>query len=293
MTQEELERIREGFKAVGINPQAADAWQPLADAAKAAGIELYDDDLDGDDADKDGDKKADTLRIDGIIQSALVSDELSNWSLLKGTCPESVANFLEQADGGDVTILINSPGGDYFGGADIATQLLDHEGKVTVKIIGEAASAASLIAAAADTVEISPLAQVMIHGASVITYGNATTHREQAERLDKIGKSAASIYESRCAKKTVKEWLFDGKDHWLTADEAVSAGFADTKTPIKKKKGAKGAKAADADPAPTAAADAGEEDRARAIDLISASEITQATMLLSFSKSHQGKENQL
>lgn len=292
MTQEELEKIREGFKAVGINPQAADAWQPLAAAAAEAGIELYDED--DDDLDKpekdDGDKKADTLRIDGIIQSALVSEELSNWSLFKGTCPETVANFLEQADGSDITVIINSPGGDYFGGADIATQLLEYDGKVTVKVIGEAASAASLIAAAADTVEISPLAQFMIHGASIITYGNATTHREQAERLDKIGKSAASIYESRCAKATVKEWLFDGKDHWLTADEAVSVGLADSKTPIKKKKGGKGASATDDAAPPTAGEDEGE--RARAIDLISASEINQATMLLSFSKSHQGKETQ-
>ena len=275
MTQDEIERAREAFRAVGVNAKAADAWLPLTLAAPAADFELA---AEGEDEDRD----RHTLRVDGLIFGS-TGGGFAELFGIKGVSPEQVAKFLEEADGDEITLIVNSPGGDYFGGADIATQIVNYEGKVTAQVVGEAASAASLITAAADEVEVSPLAQIMIHGASSVTYGNAKAHRSQAERLDKIGKSAASIYETRSAKEDVKEWLFDGEDHWFTADEAVSNGFADRKTPLKSRKRSKAAKAAADGSEPSAAG-------GRAAAILSVSPITQDTMLRSLSKIQPAQE---
>lgn len=127
----------------------------------------------------------------------------------------------------DVTVVINSPGGDYFEGLAIYNLFREHKGKVTAQIIGVAASAASVIAMAADEIQISMAAFFMIHNASVLVYGNRNDMRSVADWLEPFDQTAVDIYEARTAASVddLKAWLDDEK--WIGGKEAVELGFAD------------------------------------------------------------------
>ena len=104
------------------------------------------------------------LRLEGPV------DEESFWG--DEVTPSAFREELE-AEEGDVTVWINSPGGNVFAAAEIYTMLCDHKGKITVKIDAIAASAASVIAMAGDRVLMSPVAMLMIHDPMTIAMGNA------------------------------------------------------------------------------------------------------------------------
>lgn len=127
----------------------------------------------------------------------------------------------------DVTVVINSPGGDYFEGLAIYNLLREHKGKVTAKIIGVAASAASVIAMAADEIQIGMAAFFMIHNASVLVYGNRNDMRSIADWLEPFDQTAVDIYEARTGASVdkLKAWLDEEK--WIGGKEAVALGFAD------------------------------------------------------------------
>lgn len=127
----------------------------------------------------------------------------------------------------DVTVVINSPGGDYFEGLAIYNLFREHKGKVTAKIIGVAASAASVIAMAADEIQISMAAFFMVHNASVLVYGNRNDMRSVADWLEPFDQAAVDIYEARTGASVddLKGWLDEEK--WIGGKEAVGLGFAD------------------------------------------------------------------
>ncbi|WP_034085582.1 head maturation protease, ClpP-related, partial [Pseudomonas aeruginosa] len=97
----------------------------------------------------------------------------------------------------DVTVNINSPGGDVFEGLAIYNLLREHKGKVTVNIIGLAASAASFIAMAGDEIRIGRAAFLMIHNAWLIAMGNRNDLREIADWLEPFDMTLADIYAQR------------------------------------------------------------------------------------------------
>lgn len=143
------------------------------------------------------------------------------------TSASDVKDFLDDFDGDQLHVHINSLGGDVFDGIAIHNQLKNHEAEIIVHIDGIAASAASVIAMAGDKIKMPATAMMMIHQAWTIALGNANDFRKMAEDLDKIGSSLIAAYEPRFVGTTeeLKQLLDD--ETFLTAAEAVSLGLAD------------------------------------------------------------------
>jgi len=125
----------------------------------------------------------------------------------------------------DITLEINSYGGDVFLGIDIMNTLRSHKGNVTVVITGIAASAASVIAMGADVIKMYSNTQMMIHNAWTFAVGNAKELRKVADDLDSIGESVLASYTHRVDAKTVKELLED--ETYMSASKAKDYGFID------------------------------------------------------------------
>jgi ATP-dependent protease ClpP protease subunit len=145
-----------------------------------------------------------------------------------GITATDVAEALDDiAPDRDLVVRINSPGGDVFDGTAIYNLLRSRAGQVDVMVDGLAASAASFIAQAGDTITMNRGTQMMIHDAIGFTIGNAADHREQVALLDRISDEIAGIYAAR-AGSTVAEWRERMlATTWYSAAEAVEAGLAD------------------------------------------------------------------
>lgn len=152
-----------------------------------------------------------------------IYDEIGGWGV---TASEFVTD-LKGISARSITLNINSPGGDVFDGLAILNALRQHPASINVTIDGMAASAASFIAMAGDSVKMAPNAMMMIHDASGLCVDNAQGMREMADLLDKTSQNIASIYASR-AGGTVDDWRAAMKaETWYTDQEAVDAGLAD------------------------------------------------------------------
>ena len=128
-----------------------------------------------------------------------------------------------------IDVRINSYGGDVFDGIAIYSRLVDHSAKITSHVDGIAASAASVIAMAGDTVRISSAGMIMIHDAWGIGIGNATDFRALADRLEKASATIAGVYEQRTGNEMdqVRAWM--EAEYEFDADEAIQNGFATEK----------------------------------------------------------------
>lgn len=126
-----------------------------------------------------------------------------------------------------VEVHLNSPGGDMFEGIAIFNRLLAHPEPVTVRIMGFAASAASIIAMAGTTIEMGPASFLMIHNCHALVGGNRHDMAEAAAFLAPFDDAMAGVYAQRSGqdKADVAGWM-DG-ERWMSAEEAVSLGFAD------------------------------------------------------------------
>jgi ATP-dependent Clp protease protease subunit len=134
---------------------------------------------------------------------------------------------LRQIGKQDVEVHINSPGGDMFEGIAIYNRLLEHPGKVTVKVLGLAASAASIIAMAGETVLIGPASFLMIHDCWVVAVGNRHDFAETAAWLEPFDAAMAGVYAQRTGRevKEIARWM--DAETWLNGQTAVERGFAD------------------------------------------------------------------
>lgn len=139
-----------------------------------------------------------------------------------------IATRLGELDGGDLTIRVNSPGGDVHGGLAIMNSLRGYAGKVTAVVEGLAASAASfIIVGGADRVVVRPGAEIMVHDAWTYADGNAAEMEKSAADLNRLSGTLAGIYAAK-AGGTADEWRdIMRAETWFTADEAVAAGLAD------------------------------------------------------------------
>ncbi|MGK2287269.1 head maturation protease, ClpP-related [Pedomonas sp. V897] len=127
----------------------------------------------------------------------------------------------------DVTVYINSPGGDVFEGIAIYNRLREHPAHVTVKIMGVAASAASLIAMAGDRIEIGAAAFLMIHNAWVMAIGNRHDMREVADYLEPFDAAMADVYAARSGGSRDEIVAMMDAETWLNGGQAIEKGLAD------------------------------------------------------------------
>lgn len=142
----------------------------------------------------------------------------------------SVTKFLNKANGRDISVNINSPGGDMFEGLAIYNILRAYSGKVTVNVVGIAASAASIIAMAADELVMGEGAFLMIHNAWVLAAGNRHELAATAEWLEPFDDSMASIYAARTGMNKAEISLLMDNESYINADKSVELGFADVKS---------------------------------------------------------------
>lgn len=129
--------------------------------------------------------------------------------------------------GGDITVWINSPGGDCIAAAQIYNMLMDYKGDVTIKIDGIAASAASVIAMAGTKVLMSPVSMLMIHNPMTIAFGNAGEMEKAIAMLDEVKESIINAYEIKTGLSRTKISHLMDAETWMDANKAVELGFAD------------------------------------------------------------------
>lgn len=167
----------------------------------------------------DGETPKRTLRIDGVIAEESWFDDDVTPQLFK-------AELLSGE--GDVELWINSPGGDCVAAAQIYNMLFDYKGKITVKIDGIAASAASVIAMAGDVVEMSPVGMMMIHNPSTIAMGDYRDMKQAVEMLDEVKESIINAYELKTGLSRARLAKLMDEETWMNANKAVELGFADS-----------------------------------------------------------------
>ncbi|WP_439197241.1 head maturation protease, ClpP-related [Bacillus velezensis] len=170
-----------------------------------------------------GDSSADVFIFGEVVTSGYEWDDIDT----------SATSFKKDLDAlGDLSTInlhLNSPGGSVFDGVAISSMLKQHKATVNVYIDGIAASIASVIAMAGDTIFMPSNSMMMVHNPLTLVWGNAQEMRKQADVLDKISESMKLSYLERAGDKLDKETLDNLMDNetWLSAHEAVSYGLAD------------------------------------------------------------------
>lgn len=155
-----------------------------------------------------------------------IYDEIGDWGVTAG----QFVNDLAGLRGDEITLRLNSAGGEVFGGIAIYNALRNHPAKVTTYVDGLAASIASVIAMAGDHVEMSPNSTLMIHDAQSAAAGDAADLRQMAELLDKTSNNIASIYAEKTGGQASDWRELMQATTWYDAGEAVDAGLADAVT---------------------------------------------------------------
>lgn len=143
-----------------------------------------------------------------------------------GMTPRIVSAILRRAEGKAVTVNLNSPGGDFFDGLAIYSLLKEYEGDVKVRILGLAASAASVVALAGDEIEIAENGFFMIHNSWTVAMGNRHGMREVSDRLAQFDKSMLSLYAKQTSMDEKKLAKMMDEETWIEGKEAVELGFA-------------------------------------------------------------------
>ncbi len=165
------------------------------------------------------------------MNEILIYDDIGESWFSEGVTAKGVKSQLDDMNG-DITVRINSGGGDVFEGFAIYELLKDYDGDVTVKVDGLAASAASVIAMAGNNVFMGETALLMIHDPYTFAIGNSAELTKTAELLDIIKGSIITAYKNRIdsSHEQISSWMKD--ETWFTAQDAISNGFADEKEEI-------------------------------------------------------------
>lgn len=159
-----------------------------------------------------------TLRLEGpIAEESWWGDEVT---------PAQFRNDLAEHPG-DLLVFINSPGGDVVAGSLIYSMLKEHAGKITVRIDGLAASAASVVAMAGDRVEMAPTAYMMIHNAATIAFGNKADMQAAAEMLAEVDRGIRTAYALKTGKSERELAKLMDAETWMSAAKALEDGFID------------------------------------------------------------------
>lgn len=195
MNLDKLTALAARFHAMDRRPQAHGPWYRIVNADDRAQLYIYG-------------PIGDDWSTDAVPASSFVRD-------------------LNAITASSVDLHINSPGGLVFDGVAIYAALRNHAATVDVTVDGIAASAASFVAMAGDTIAIEKPAKMMVHDAGGLVLGNALDMRAMADLLDELSDTIAGIYADR-AGGTVASWReVMGRETWFGADQAVAAGLAD------------------------------------------------------------------
>lgn len=194
--------VRPGARTV-LTPSALDRWNPGVKAA-------------------DGREADNTISILDVIGQ--------DW-FGEGVTAKRISAALRAIGKNDVVVNVNSPGGDYFEGLAIYNMLREHPAKVTVKVLGIAASAASVIAMAGDEIQIARAGFLMIHNTWVIAMGDRHQLRDVADWLEPFDQSAIDIYAARTGLSDGELGKMLDRETWIGGSDAVDKGFADSLLP--------------------------------------------------------------
>lgn len=149
-----------------------------------------------------------------------------DWWTGQGMTAKVVSSVLRKNKGKAITVNINSPGGDFFEGLAIYNLLKEHDGEINVRIVGMAASAASLIAMAGDTIKIAEAGFIMIHNVWTVCVGNKDDMRECMDTLTKFDESCLVIYGKKTGMDDEEIESMMAAETWIGGAEAVEKGFA-------------------------------------------------------------------
>lgn len=150
-----------------------------------------------------------------------------DWLDMEATSPKKISAQLEKANNKDIEVEINSGGGSVFDASEIYTALKDYTGNVTVKIVGIAASAASVIAMAGNKIMMSPTAQMMIHNASTRASGDYRDMDQASNLLKNVNQTVANAYSIKSGKSYEELLSMMDDETWLTAKQAVEHNLID------------------------------------------------------------------
>ena len=204
MTIRSLPAAPVGRPCAGVSfdlmPQAMERWNSTIQAA-------------------DGDAKNTISMLDAI--------GFDPWSG-EGVTAKRISAALRSMDGADVTVNMNSPGGDMFEGLAIYNILREYKGHVTVKVLGLAASAASIIAMAADDLRVARSGFLMIHNGWTIAAGNRHQFREIADMMEPFDAAMGDIYSARTGSDLRSMQKLMDAETWIGGSAAVEQGFADS-----------------------------------------------------------------
>lgn len=158
------------------------------------------------------------LRLEGTIaEETWWGDEIT---------PEAFRSDLAAGEG-DVTVWISSPGGDVYAAGQIYTALKEYPGKVTVKIDGLCASAASVVAMSGDEILMSPVSYMVIHNPATIAIGDSEEMRKARDMLDEIKEGIVNAYEAKTGLPRAEISRLMNEESCFNAKKAVELGFAD------------------------------------------------------------------
>lgn len=163
------------------------------------------------------------------VKGTVVSDDdawIYNWFGIEAVSPNAISAALAEANGDDVVIRINSNGGDIFAGSEIYDLISSYEGNVLIRIVGMAASAASVIAMAAES-EIAPTGLMMIHNVQSGAHGDYREMEHSAEVLREANRSIMSAYREKTGMSEDELLSLMDNETFMSADTAIEFGFVD------------------------------------------------------------------
>lgn len=169
------------------------------------------------------------LRVQAAQNGTVIDilDEIGvNWWTGEGVTAKSVSASLKGA--GDITVNINSPGGDVFEGIAIYNLLKAHQGRVDINVLGMSASAASVVQMAGDSIAIGAAAFTMIHNTWMLAAGDRHDMADASAFLEPFDQALADVYAARTGQKSSEIAAMMDNETWMSGADAVAKGFADT-----------------------------------------------------------------
>lgn len=167
------------------------------------------------------------MRID--IKGAIVSNNdkwIYEWCEMDATCPKDVQKVMDEANGQQIDVYINSSGGDIFAGSEIYSMIRAYSGIIQIHVVGLAASAASVILCAGRS-DIAPTGMVMVHNVSSRASGDYHAMDKSSGALQKANQSIAAAYMEKTGMSEKEALALMDEETWLTATDAVNKGLVD------------------------------------------------------------------